>query len=630
MNFLTRALPYIIPFCGAFLLTFILTPIVREINRRLGMVDKPGERRINTIPVPRGGGLALVIGVIASFSIYLSLAHHTIIQNGWLGHGVYIKMAVLSIAMALVGYTDDKYNLNPKIKLIAQLIIAALAWGWADLGFRKLWPSLPAWLDCAMTIFWIAGAVNAFNLIDGLDGLASGLAFIATIGMGGALFMVNASHQAIYHFAFAGGLLAFLKYNYHPASVFLGDCGSMFIGFTLSILPLATEGTNSFLVSVGVPLLAMGVPIFDTALAIIRRSIRHMIKKRNTSEKGNDKVMTADSDHIHHRILRSSHLNQRRAAWILYAVAFSLVAIGLFGMALESRAAGLWLFAISAASFVIFKDMARIELFDAGRFLNAVARDRARTHRRRIARLAIPFYIVFDILALIAVFFFCYWVLRMDIDRVEVRVALPIRVISVFLFLYIFKAYKTVWSRAMTSNYVSLLLACIFGTAAGSIAIYYAPTDNSQIKILTLVYATTSAIAIVLVRLLRGIIRDIFYAIDCSRLKGRKDVSRVLVYGCGLRYRAFLRELVRTTSENNRIIVGLIDDDILLRGHYIGGIQVLGTLAQTPEIINAQNVDSVVIAFDVTPEWLTVIKKTLGPLGVKITHFSFNEKEILQ
>ena len=108
-------------------------------------------------------------------------------------------------------------------------------------------------------------------------------------------------------------------------------------------------------------------------------------------------------------------------------------------------------------------------------------------------------------------------------------------------------------------------------------------------------------------------------------MKGRKDVSRILVYGAGLRYRSFRRELVRTASANDRIIVGIIDDDILLRGRYIGGIRVFGTLMQAPEIINEVNADAVVIACEVSGEWMKIVRQTLEPTGVRVTHFHFGE-----
>lgn len=627
-----KSLPYITVFVLALALTLALTPLVREFHRRIGMVDKPDPRRINKIPVPRGGGVALVVGVLATYSGFLLadgegrfLAEHFSNVSYW-------RFAVLSLAIAAIGFADDKWNLNPKIKLLGQLAVAFLVWAWVGLGFHGLWPAIPAWLDCLMTVFWIAGAINAFNLIDGLDGLASGLALIAAIGMAGAMFLVDAPSKSLFYFAFAGGLLGFLRYNYNPASVFLGDTGSMYIGFTLSTMMLATQTPNSFLVSMGVPLLAMGVPIFDTLLAITRRSVRALILKRDAAngENINGKVMTADADHLHHRLLRSSGLNQRKAAWLMYLFALFLVAAGLLGMSLRSRAGGLWLFAVTVASVVIFRDMARIELFDTGRLLNSMARDRSTASRRRLAQMKIPILVTVDIAILVAVFFTCVWATGVGVTRHLMKIGLPLQCAATFCALAAFKAYGTVWARAMTSNFLRLFLACLFGAMVGTIAFYYLPdlVPQNHRTAFALLYAMMSFLLLSGVRLVRGVVRDTFYAIDCSRLKTRKDVSRILVYGAGIRYRAFRRELVRSASANDRMIVGIIDDDALLKGQYVGGIRILGTILDAREIVNSTNADAVVIACEMAPQKLKVVKDTLKGTGVKISMFSLGESPV--
>ena len=627
---LHRLAPFAIVFFAALALTLVLTPIVREINRRLGMVDKPDPRRINKVPIPRGGGAALFLGLFGSFFVYVLAT-----GSRWVGSGVgshSLRFAALSTAVFLLGLADDKWNLPPKLKLLGQLAIAFFAWFWADLGFHTLWPSIPPAIDCAITMFWIVGAVNAFNLIDGLDGLASGIALIAVLGMAGALAFSGRPDQTMFHLAFAGALIGFLRYNYNPASVFLGDSGSMLIGFLVATLPLATQAANSFLVSVGVPLLAMGVPIFDTALAILRRSIRHLIFRRMSTEVADgdsDKVMTADHDHLHHRILRSVGLNQRKAAWTLYLLTLGAVAVGLAGMALKSKSAGLWLFAFAAAAVIIFRDMARVELFDAGRLLSSYARDRSTAMRRRWARLAVPLLVAFDLLALTGAFFVMLYAMKIPVTKTSIRIGLPIRISTVFAALVFFRTYVTVWSRATAANFVWLFLACAAGSLAGSIGVYYAPQiETPEIIGATLLYPLLCFVFLSTVRIFRPLVRGVFYTLDCSRLKARKDVSRILVYGAGLRYRSFRRELVRRTSANDRIVVGLLDDDILLRGQYIGGAKVLGTLMEAPEIVNRVNADAVVIACEVTDDWLKVIRETLAPTGVKITHFNFTEKEI--
>ena len=623
-----RIADYIIAFAASFAATLALVPPVREMNRRFGMVDNPGARRINKTPVPRGGGLAVIAGTFVPYTLFAVFSDRPLIQASGMPETVYWRILALSCGIGLLGYADDRFSLRPRAKLAGQIVFAFLAWCWAGLGFHRLWPGIPPWLDCAATVFWIVGAVNAFNLIDGLDGLASGLALIATLGMGLSLAIVDTPQTALFHLAFAGALLGFLRYNFNPASVFLGDCGSMFIGFMVSILPLVYQTADSFAVSVGVPLLAMGVPIFDTFLAIFRRTVRHLINKRSASETGSGQVMTADADHLHHRLLRASGGMQRKATLALYALAICAVAVGLGATALRSKAGGLWLAAFAFGVVVVLRDMSMVEFFDAGRLLNAMARDKATPARRRRAYLATPLAVFCDIAALAAAFAVCAWAVRLRIDRSVLKFAFPVMVFSVFAALAALSTYRTVWSRAMASNYVRLLAACMSGTVAGCVLLYYSPVKIAHMKAFALAYAFSSFALLAALRSARGVVRDFFYAIDCSRLKSRKDVSRILVYGAGLRYRAFRRELVRSASANDRIIVGILDDDLLLKGRKIGGIEILGGLSQAPAAINAVNADCVVIACDVSESWMQVVRKTLAPTGVRVTKFSLSEENV--
>lgn len=611
-------LPYAVTFLLALGFTLLLTPLVREMNRRLGMVDKPDARRINKVPIPRGGGFALFLGVVGAYAVMWAFSSFNFVASA-----AYGKLILLAAGIVLLGLVDDKFSLPSKVKLLGQVVIAALTWAWVGLGFRDLWPVIPVWLDGVITVFWIVGAVNAFNLIDGLDGLASGLALIATVGMAGALIFTGRPSATLFYFAFAGGLLGFLRYNYNPASVFLGDCGSMFIGFVLSALPLLSHEPNSYLVSVGVPLLAMGVPIFDTALAILRRTTRHWLNRGAAG----GRVMTADKDHLHHRILRAVGLNQRKAAWVLYSLAVLLVAVGFVGMALRSRSGGLWLLAITIAAIVIFKDIARIELFDIGQLINTVAHDHRVSTRRRIAYAAVPLWICFDVLVIALVYFIVLKSLSIDVSWTLVVNALPIRALAVFVFFVIFRVYRTVWSRAMMSNYLSLVGACVLGALLSSVVIYYCPgLPSDDIVPLTFEFAALTILILGFGRLFRSIGRDVFYTVDRAQLRDGAAVSRVLVYGAGLRYRSFRRELVRRTSNCNRLIVGIIDDDLTLRGRYIGGIQVLGPLLQAPQIICETGADTVVIVCELAPDWLEIVRQTLEPTGVKVTLFTLHEE----
>ena len=240
--------------------------------------------------------------------------------------------------------------------------------------------------------------------------------------------------------------------------------------------------------------------------------------------------------------------------------------------------------------------------------------------------LTAPLYVFADVVILVGVYFFCVWTLNLGVDLHSLRTELPIRVVSTFACLVFFRAYRTVWSRAVVSNFVRLLLACAIGVVVSSVFVYYWPSLPAvRLRAMTLLFGALSFVAIASVRVVRGVVRDLFYAIDCSRIVRRPEVSRVLVYGAGLRYRAFRRELVRRTTANTRIIVGILDDDVCLRGRYIGGLCVLGTINQAPEIIRRMNVDAVVVACEVPDSWMRVVRKILEPTGVKVSLFRFSE-----
>lgn len=619
-----KVVPYVASFAGALVLTLVLTPLVRLLCKRMGMVDQPDPRRINKVPVPRGGGLSIVVGLFVSYFVFILVTQRPAMQS--IEDAVFLKMSALSVLIAVLGLLDDKFSLPPKVKLVGQLAVAALVWSWAGIGFAKLWPDIPGWLDCLITVFWIAGAVNAFNLIDGLDGLATGIALIATVGMAGGLFFALNPQQTLFYFAFAGALVGFLRYNYNPASIFLGDCGSMFIGFMLSTLPLMSQESNSFLVSVGMPILAMGVPIFDTALAILRRLIRKLFN-RQTGKGGG--VMSADKDHVHHRIFRAVGLNQRRAAWTLYALTAFLVAVGLGGMYLESRAGGLWLLALSIACVVAFRDLARIELFEAGRLLDVVAHAEDAVSRRRIERLGTVLYLVFDALAVIAAFFACMKLLNCEMDVKTLRVTLPVRVFCVFASLVFFRTYVTVWARAMVSDYLRLTLACVFGAVFGAVALYYSPVGATlSLFSFSLLFAFLCFVALLTVRFVRPVARDVFFEISRMRNVSSREVSRILVYGSGLRYRAFRRELVRSMGSGSRVVVGLLDDNMLLHGKYIGGVKVLGGIRQAPELVRKMNVDAIVVACEISESKMKIVKELLASEKVRISVFGFLETPV--
>ncbi len=611
----------------SFALGLLLVPVCRELARRLGMVDRPSARRINKTPIPRAGGLAIYLAVSVTLLGYMALTGAQL--SPLFSNAIVLRMCALAGALVVVGLLDDKFGLPPLVKLAGQVGVALGAFLWCDLGFRTI-PMLdwmPPALDCVCTVFWIVGAVNAFNLIDGLDGLATGLALIAVVGMGGAQFFIGYPQATLVYFIFAGAFLAFLRYNFHPASVFLGDTGSMFIGFSLSTLPLLVKSGDSLFVSLGVPMLAMGVPIFDTALAILRRTLRAVLRREGAvCDPGNSRVMQPDTDHLHHRILRR-FVSQRRAAVALYALGAFFVTIGFGGLVLRDRAAGLFILGFTGAVVIIVRDMRRIELWDAGRLLDTLAHDLTKDHRRRRRTLATPYYVLMDVTMLVVTCLLVVLVMGRPVSGYFLHAGLPLRVAPVFFCLIVFRAYSTVWSRAVITNYMRLVAACFVGTMAGSAALVLFDCPYENLLLFSILYFSLSVFSLSAVRLLRLVIRDFFYSLDRCRLADDPATSRVVVYGAGLRYNMFRRELVRSSSRNKRVIVGLLDDDILLRGLYVGGQRVYGTLSQARRILRDLRADAVVIACILTPERLAIARQIFAEAGVRVTLWQCEEME---
>ena len=620
-----KTVPYVGVFLGSLFLSLVLTPLVSRMNRALGMVDNPGGRRINKAPIPRGGGVAVIMSFVVSLSVFALCADGPV--SPAFPDSVFWKMIVLSVSIGALGFIDDKFGMKPVVKLLGQIAIAALVYFWCGISFRSTFEAIPWWLDLPLTVFWITGAVNAFNLIDGLDGLASGLAVIAATGMGGALFFAESPGQMFLHLAFIGSLLGFLRYNFNPASIFLGDTGSMFLGFTLSVLPLATQTGESFLVGIGVPLLAMGVPIFDTTLAIIRRTVRAVIKKEERSDRDGTKLMQPDSDHLHHRLLRR-FVSQKKTAVVLYALSSFLVLVGIGGVALEDRAAGLFIIAFVVATVIVVRDMSRVELWDAGRLANMVAHNQTPVRRRRRAAFSVPLLLFADLLVLSVTWYMTLIVLRVDPTPQSFHTFLPLRVIPVFFMLACFGSYSTVWGRAFLSNYLRLIVSVLVGMLASMAIMKLLGYNEGNSAAFPVIHFGLSVLLLMGVRSIRQFVRDLFSLVHIRRMEDEPDVSRVLVFGAGLRYRAYRRELVRKILGEKRIIVGLVDDDILLRGKYIGGIRIDGPHMDAKRIVAETKADSVVIACELSPERLKAVVESFKSCGVKVSHFTFTESAL--
>ena len=312
--------PIVAVFVCAALLALVLTPIVRWIVLRYEIVDQPEARRVNTIPVPRAGGLAVSAAFLFVAGVFLAVNE----QADLVSVPVLLEpsaVAALLIGGALaaaLGAIDDLFDLRARWQLLGQIVLAAgaVAAGITiDFIANPLGPGVvrfDGWMAAGLTIFWIVGMINSINWIDGLDGLSSGIAFIAavTLGLISLTAQVGQPLIAVLCFTLAGALLGFLRWNFHPATIFAGTSGVQFVGFTLAVL--AILGTAK----VAVALLVLGVPIIDTFWIIVRR----VSQGRSP--------FSPDRTHIHHRLLDLG-LSHRQTVLAIYGICLVLAVLAL-------------------------------------------------------------------------------------------------------------------------------------------------------------------------------------------------------------------------------------------------------------------------------------------------------------
>ena len=296
----------------AFVAAALLTPVVRFLARRGGLLDQPGERKVHDVPIPRLGGIAIA----AAF--FLGLAAALVVEapgDDLRESGLLVSILLGAALTVCVGVVDDLFGMRARIKLSAQVVVAVVVavlglsldhldgpWGRLELG---------AWA-IPVTVAWFVVVMNAINLIDGLDGLASGVTLIAAAAFGTLLTAgPDAAPMAVILAAAAGGVLGFLPFNLHPATIIMGDTGSILLGFILAAAGVAVTQSEALGAAPWVPLLVLGLPLIDTAWAIARRA------------RSGAPIFAPDKLHVHHRLLAAG-LSQRAAMLVLWLVSGTL------------------------------------------------------------------------------------------------------------------------------------------------------------------------------------------------------------------------------------------------------------------------------------------------------------------
>ncbi len=322
---------------SSFCLSLFLTPLIRRAFRRFGIVDQPNaERKFHRSPIPRIGGISIAASCLIAFMLLMFSPLH-----GASSVSLPLVLSLMPAAMVVftTGLLDDLVGLAPWQKLIGQVSAAALAYycGVRILGIAG--HSTGGWWSIPLTILWLVACTNAFNLIDGVDGLATGVGLFATLTTFLAALLQKNTALAMATVPMAGALLGFLRYNFNPASIFLGDCGSLSIGFLLGCCGVIWSQKSATLLGMTAPLMALSVPLVDTALAILRRFLRHQ------------PIFGADRNHIHHRLLDRG-FSPRKVSLLLYALCGVAAAFSLLQSTLHNRFGGLIIIVFCIATWV--------------------------------------------------------------------------------------------------------------------------------------------------------------------------------------------------------------------------------------------------------------------------------------
>ena len=347
---MTAALIYLVTFAIAATVAACATPLVIRLATHLQIIDATHEeRRIHEVPTPRIGGLAVFFGfafalfavlgfaLSSPYALYPSIAHLDLHQkvNAIADQfdNVHRLVGLLFGGMLIlgVGLWDDIMQMRPRNKFLAQVVVAlvSMLYGFIIPGITNPfdhnphtnWIDFPAWVSIPLTLLWYVGMMNAINFIDGLDGLLSGFTLISCL----FLFAISVVHAnpvvALVVIALAGASLGFLPYNFNPAKIFLGDAGSLFIGYVFATVSIIGASKTAIAISIVVPVVVLALPILDTAAVIVRRM------------RAGKAITQADRGHFHHQLIFRFGLNVRQAVLLIYAVCFVLgfVALALSG-----------------------------------------------------------------------------------------------------------------------------------------------------------------------------------------------------------------------------------------------------------------------------------------------------------
>ncbi|MDA7497944.1 hypothetical protein N8490_00535 [bacterium] len=581
------------------------------VGPRLGLMDEPDERRVHSVPVPRAGGLAIWM----AFLIVLWVAD-AIFPNLFVGHHATKNIAwtISSAILILVGFIDDRAGLKPLVKLAGQAIAAAVFYYiYYPEGFSIAGVQLPYAAALVIFVIWCVALINAFNLIDGLDGLCGGLV-VVSLSMILAIAWSNGNwRDSAFIILMIGAVAGFLVYNFNPARIFLGDAGSMMLGFFIASSANDIAGERALIGSLMLPIAIAGVPLLDVILAIWRRSSRREFQKTQGEEKEGG-VFSADKDHLHHRLLEMG-LSQRKVALILQLFAVMIAVLCLLPMVAGGRAVVVTIFGFLIVGLFSLNHFARIELTEAGNLMHVKIKSRTLGLSNR------GLHFIYDVGALL---FSCFLAMvvetnfgrRLDAQHVwSINYPLLFVVIGMVL-LKIADTYRRIWSRPTFADFfvvgVVLSMSGLLASLVWSLNKEDVTWSDYRAGLLA---GQFSLWLVLLPRAIPVMLRE--FAMSANRRRSTSENSskkRVLVYGAGANGAQLINFIKVGGSEQTSKfqIVGFLDEHRSFRGRLFGSFRVFGGLEQLGGIVKKERLDGLVVTISNLSDerWVELMSET--------------------
>lgn len=564
----------------SFISAIVLTAIVRGAARRYGLVAKPKADRWHKKPTAMMGGVAIFLTTVLIYFLFVPQTRESLVILG------------ASSFLFLVGLLDDLLNIKPYQKLVGQLIGATII-----IGFKLTLP----WtgyeiLDIWLTVLWLIGITNAINLLDNMDGLAAGISAIAAISLAVGFGTSGQTSELLFIITFIGALVGFLFFNFNPASIFMGDCGSMFVGFLLagSVLMNQVGGRSRGVMTIlAVPALILFVPIFDTTFVTILRKLWG----RKASQGGRD--------HTSHRLVALG-LSERNAVLMLYGFAILAGAIALFVRQLETTQSIALIAVFTIILTIVGVFLAKVKVYKEqdedlalqnhaafGFLLNL-------SHKRRI------FEVILDAILITLSYYGAYALLFGSFEETAnwqlfIQTLPLLIVVKLFAFLFA-GVYRGIWRYTSIRDFVTFFKGVAIGSVLSILAVllFYRFQNFSRA-----------------VFILDGLI--LFSAIAGSRMAFRLfrhllpmpnagDGRNVLIYGAGDGGEMVLREL-KNNPEWEYKPIGFVDDDPLKKDKVIHGLKVYGGNGSLGSICKQNEVQEILLSFrNISPERLKEVR----------------------